>query len=278
MLSINVNGRLLDLSSPKVMGIVNVTPDSFYTSSRVGDEAALRCRVEQMRAEGADMIDIGACSTRPGADTVAPDEEMKRLEWALKTVCSEWPEAIISVDTFRSEVAKMSVEEYGAAIVNDISAGDLDGNMFDTVARMRVPYIIMHMKGRPATMQQAPKYDDVVSEVVMYLAGKVAALRERGVADIIIDPGFGFGKTLEHNYELLAHLSALHELECPLLVGMSRKSMVYRLLEQTPEEALNGTTVVNTMALLQGANILRVHDVRAAMEAVRICEKMKEQQ
>ena len=203
---------------------------------------------------------------------------MKRLEWALKTVCSEWPEAIISVDTFRSEVAKMSVEEYGAAIVNDISAGDLDGNMFDTVARMRVPYIIMHMKGRPATMQQAPKYDDVVSEVVMYLAGKVAALRERGVADIIIDPGFGFGKTLEHNYELLAHLSALHELECPLLVGMSRKSMVYRLLEQTPEEALNGTTVVNTMALLQGANILRVHDVRAAVEAVRICEKMKEQQ
>lgn len=278
MLSINVNGRLLDLSSPKVMGIVNVTPDSFYTSSRVGDEAVLRCRVEQMRAEGADMIDIGACSTRPGADTVAPDEEMKRLEWALKTVCSEWPEAIISVDTFRSEVAKMSVEEYGAAIVNDISAGDLDGNMFDTVARMRVPYIIMHMKGRPATMQQAPKYDDVVSEVVMYLAGKVAALRERGVADIIIDPGFGFGKTLEHNYELLAHLSALHELECPLLVGMSRKSMVYRLLEQTPEEALNGTTVVNTMALLQGANILRVHDVRAAVEAVRICEKMKEQQ
>lgn len=278
MLSINVNGRLLDLSSPKVMGIVNVTPDSFYTLSRVGDEAALRCRVEQMRAEGADMIDIGACSTRPGADTVAPDEEMKRLEWALKTVCSEWPEAIISVDTFRSEVAKMSVEEYGAAIVNDISAGDLDGNMFDTVARMRVPYIIMHMKGRPATMQQAPKYDDVVSEVVMYLAGKVAALRERGVADIIIDPGFGFGKTLEHNYELLAHLSALHELECPLLVGMSRKSMVYRLLEQTPEEALNGTTVVNTMALLQGANILRVHDVRAAVEAVRICEKMKEQQ
>ena len=278
MLSINVNGRLLDLSSPKVMGIVNVTPDSFYTLSRVGDEAALRCRVEQMRAEGADMIDIGACSTRPGADTVAPDEEMKRLEWALKTVCSEWPEAIISVDTFRSEVAKMSVEEYGAAIVNDISAGDLDGNMFDTVARMRVPYIIMHMKGRPATMQQAPKYDDVVSEVVMYLAGKVAALRERGVADIIIDPGFGFGKTLEHNYELLAHLSALHELGCPLLVGMSRKSMVYRLLEQTPEEALNGTTVVNTMALLQGANILRVHDVRAAVEAVRICEKMKEQQ
>ena len=278
MLSINVNGRLLDLSSPKVMGIVNVTPDSFYTLSRVGDEAALRCRVEQMRAEGADMIDIGACSTRPGADVVAPDEEMKRLEWALKTVCSEWPEAIISVDTFRSEVAKMSVEEYGAAIVNDISAGDLDGNMFDTVARMRVPYIIMHMKGRPATMQQAPKYDDVVSEVVMYLAGKVAALRERGVADIIIDPGFGFGKTLEHNYELLAHLSALHELECPLLVGMSRKSMVYRLLEQTPEEALNGTTVVNTMALLQGANILRVHDVRAAVEAVRICEKMKEQQ
>ena len=278
MLSINVNGRLLDLSSPKVMGIVNVTPDSFYTSSRVGDEAALRCRVEQMRAEGADMIDIGACSTRPGADTVASDEEMKRLEWALKTVCSEWPEAIISVDTFRSEVAKMSVEEYGAAIVNDISAGDLDGNMFDTVARMRVPYIIMHMKGRPATMQQAPKYDDVVSEVVMYLAGKVAALRERGVADIIIDPGFGFGKTLEHNYELLAHLSALHELECPPLVGMSRKSMVYRLLEQTPEEALNGTTVVNTMALLQGANILRVHDVRAAVEAVRICEKMKEQQ
>lgn len=266
------------MSSPKVMGIVNVTPDSFYTLSRVGDEAALRCRVVQMRAEGADMIDIGACSTRPGADTVAPDEEMKRLEWALKTVCSEWPEAIISVDTFRSEVAKMSVEEYGAAIVNDISAGDLDGNMFDTVARMRVPYIIMHMKGRPATMQQAPKYDDVVSEVVMYLAGKVAALRERGVADIIIDPGFGFGKTLEHNYELLAHLSALHELECPLLVGMSRKSMVYRLLEQTPEEALNGTTVVNTMALLQGANILRVHDVRAAVEAVRICEKMKEQQ
>lgn len=278
MLSINVNGRLLDLSSPKVMGIVNVTPDSFYTSSRVGDEAVLRCRVEQMRAEGADMIDIGACSTRPGADVVAPDEEMKRLEWALKTVCSEWPEAIISVDTFRSEVAKMSVEEYGAAIVNDISAGDLDGNMFDTVARMRVPYIIMHMKGRPSTMQQAPKYADVVSEVVMYLAGKVAALRERGVADIIIDPGFGFGKTLEHNYELLAHLSALHELECPLLVGMSRKSMVYRLLEQTPEEALNGTTVVNTMALLQGANILRVHDVRAAVEAVRICEKMKEQQ
>ena len=274
MYQINVNGRLLDLSSPKVMGIVNVTPDSFFSPSRAMAEADLRRRVSGMIADGAAILDIGAYSTRPGADVVSTEEEMARLRWALQIINSETPDAILSIDTFRSEVAQRCVEEYGAAIINDISAGDLDSRMYDTVARLCVPYIIMHMKGTPATMQASPEYDDVVREVMLYLAKKVSLLRDKGIADIIIDPGFGFGKTLDHNYQLLAHLSELRELQCPLLVGVSRKSMVYRLLDSTPEDALNGTTVVNTIALLQGANILRVHDVHVAVEAVHICDKM----
>lgn len=273
--TINVNGVLMDLAKPRVMGILNVTPDSFYADSRYQSESEIAARIEQLHAEGADMIDVGAYSSRPGASDVSAAEEMGRMRKALDVLKRTWPEAIVSVDTFRAEVARMCVEEYGAAIINDISAGRLDAEMFPTIAQLRVPYIMMHMQGLPQDMQQKPLYTDLLKEVMLYFAKKIQQLHDLGVKDIILDPGFGFGKTLEHNYELLACLEEFRLFELPVLVGMSRKSMIYNLLENSPAEALNGTTVLNTAALLKGANILRVHDVKPAKEAIRLIEKMR---
>ena len=273
--SLNVNGRLLDLSTPQVMGILNVTPDSFYAGSRSRTEAEIAARACQILDEGASIIDIGAYSSRPNAEHISPEEEMQRLRTGLEILNRNHPDAIISVDTFRAEVARQCVEEYGAAIINDISAGEMDEQMFPTVARLNVPYIMMHMQGTPQNMQKEPHYENLLKEVFMYFARKVRQLRDLGMKEIILDPGFGFGKTLEHNYELMAHLEEFGIFELPLLVGVSRKSMIYRLFGATPQEALNGTTVLDTVALMKGADILRVHDVREAVEAVRLIEKLK---
>ncbi|MGM9675491.1 MAG: dihydropteroate synthase [Bacteroidaceae bacterium] len=268
--SIRVGGRLMDLSTPKVMGILNVTPDSFYADSRKQSEADIARRVEQIMDEGGDIIDVGAYSSRPGAADVTAQEEMERLARALRIIRRLAPGAVVSIDTFRAGVARCCVEDYGAHIINDISGGEMDADMFSTVASLQVPYILMHMQGTPQTMQSQPSYQDVVIEVMQSLGKRASLLHEMGVCDVILDPGFGFGKTLQHNYQLLSRLSQLHELHLPLLVGVSRKSMIYNLLGCTPQEALGGTTVVHTIALLQGAHILRVHDVKAATEAVRI--------
>ncbi len=274
-LSVNVNGTLLDLSTPCVMGILNVTPDSFYADSRMCTESEIARRGRQIIEEGAKIIDIGAYSSRSNAVDISPQEEMERLRKGLRVLAKECPGAIVSVDTFRADVARMCVEEYGVAIVNDIAAGEMDTDMFRTVAGLNVPYIMMHMKGTPQTMQQQPHYDNLLVEVFQYFAKKIQQLRDLGLKDIILDPGFGFGKTLEHNYELLAHLEEFRLFELPLLVGVSRKSMIYRLLGTTPQESLNGTTVLDTICLLKGAHILRVHDVREAVENVRIVEAMR---
>jgi dihydropteroate synthase len=273
---INVGGRLMDLSRPQVMGILNVTPDSFYGASRHTTEEGIAERVRQIVEEGATIIDVGAYSSRPGADDVSEAEEMERLRLALKVVRSECPDAVVSVDTFRSGVARMCVEEYGADIINDISGGEMDEAMFQTVAQLGVPYVLMHMKGTPADMQSNPHYDNLVGEVVAYFAERVQRLRDLGQKDIILDLGFGFGKTIDHNYELFSQMGMFADLfGLPMLVGVSRKSMIYRLLGSDPSDALNGTTALNAMALMSGANILRVHDVRECVEAVRLFEKMK---
>lgn len=272
--TLNVRGRLLDLSEPQVMGILNVTPDSFYAESRMKTEEAIRRRVRQIVEEGGSMIDVGAYSSRPGADDVSADEEMARLKRGIKIVREEAPEIPVSVDTFRADVAKMCIEELGADIINDISGGELDKEMFHTVAKLGVPYILMHMKGTPQTMQEAPHYDDLMKEVMLYFSEKIQQLRDLGQKDIILDPGYGFAKTLDHNYELLVHQEMLSIFELPLLVGVSRKSMIYKLLGCTPDEALNGTTALNTIALQKGASILRVHDVKEAVEVVRIVTKL----
>ena len=274
--SLNLKGRLVTIDHPWVMGIVNITPDSFYSGSRITDEHALEERVGQMLADGADVIDVGACSTRPGSRSVDAHGEMDRLQWALAVIRRVAPDAVISVDTYRAEVAKRCVEEWGADIINDISGGTIDGEMFSTIARLRVPYVLMHMRGTPETMSTLTDYDDVTADVLEWMGRRIDRLRQSGVDDIIVDPGFGFAKTLEQNYELLARLEAFHALEAPILVGISRKRMIYMPLETTPEAALNGTTVINTMALMQGAHILRVHDVRAAVEAVRLVSLMRE--
>lgn len=275
--TINVGGRLVTLDRPLVMGILNVTPDSFYAASRKQDDEAIIARARAIIDEGGDIIDIGAYSSRPGADDVPADEEMKRLRHALALIRAEVGDAVCSVDTFRADVARMCVEEHGVAIINDIAAGELDNRMFDTVARLRVPYVMMHMKGTPRDMQDNPSYDkDIIEEVTVYFARKINQLHDKGVADIIIDPGFGFGKTLDDNYRLMAHLDFFKHLDCPLLVGVSRKSMICKLLGTTPDNALNGTTVLDTVALLKGADILRVHDVRQAAEAINIVSKIRQ--
>ena len=274
---INVKGQLLDLSIPQVMGILNVTPDSFYAGSRMQTEEDIAARARQIIDEGAAIIDIGAYSSRPNAEHISAEEEMNRLRTGLEILNRNHPEAIISVDTFRADVAAQCVNEYGVAIINDIAAGEMDDRMFQTVAGLGVPYIMMHMQGTPQNMQQNPHYDNLLKEVFMYFARKVQQLRDLGVKDIILDPGFGFGKTVEHNYELLAHLEEFRIFELPLLAGVSRKSMIYRLLGTTPQEALNGTTVLDTICLLKGADILRVHDVREAVETVKIVEAMKKE-
>lgn len=275
--TIRVNGQLMNLSTPKVMGILNVTPDSFYAGSRKETTSDIAYRVEQIITEGADMIDIGAYSSRPNAEHVSTKEEMVRLRKGLEIIREVAPEAIVSVDTFRADVASMCVEEYGAALINDISGGQMDERMFDTVARLNVPYIMMHMQGTPQDMQLHIHYNHLRMEIMQYFALKVQELYARGVKDIIIDPGFGFGKTLAHNYKLFKHLEDFKLFGLPLLVGISRKSMIYKLLDSSPEEALNGTTVLNTIALTKGADILRVHDVKACVEAVRIFNQMNEQ-
>lgn len=273
--TINVNGQLMELQSPQVMGILNITPDSFYAGSRKQTEADILSRTRQILEEGASIIDIGAYSSRPNADHISPDDEMQRLRTALHLINRDFPDAVISIDTFRADVARMCVEEYGAAIINDISAGRMDEQMFTTIAQLGVPYIIMHMQGTPQDMQTNPHYENLLKEVFFYFSEKVQRLRDLGVKDIILDPGFGFGKTLEHNYQLMNHLEEFSVFDLPLLVGISRKSMIYKLLGNTPEEALNGTSILNTIALLKGANLLRVHDVKAATEAIAIVQKMK---
>ncbi len=269
--NINVGGRLLDFRKPRVMGILNVTPDSFFADSRKQSERDIRDRAEQIVREGAAIIDVGAYSSRPGADDVSAKEEMERLRLGLSAVRNTCPNAIVSVDTFRSDVARMCVEEYGVGIINDISGGEMDKDMFATVAKLGVVYVLMHMQGTPQSMQDSPQYGNVALEVARYLAERVQRLRDLGQKDIILDPGFGFGKTLRHNYELLESLDYIKDMtQLPLLVGVSRKSMVYKPLGISPEEALNGTTVLNTMALMKGADVLRVHDVKACAEAVEL--------
>lgn len=261
--TLNVQGRLLNLSTPQVMGILNLTPDSFYAASRVEKEESVRMRVRQIVDEDGAMIDVGACSTRPGAEAVDAKEEMRRLRNGMKAVREEAPDAIVSIDTFRADVAKMAVEELGADIVNDVSGGLLDERMFNTVTQLGVPYIL--------TDAQSTNMKDMM----LYFASKVQQLRDLGQKDIILDPGYGFGKTLEENYLLLNQQEMLNIFELPLLVGVSRKSMIYRLLECTPNEALNGTSVLNTIALTKGTSILRVHDVKAAVEVVSIIQKLQ---
>lgn len=275
-LTLNLSGRLVSLEKPLVMGIVNVTPDSFFAGSRIDGAKALRARLDTLVREGAALADLGAYSSRPGAEEVSPEEERRRLRPALQILRDEYPDLPISVDTFRSDVARMAVEEYGASMINDISGGGLDPAMYRTMAELQVPYILMHMKGDPKTMQQQASYSDVTLEVIDYFAQRVGQLLELGVHDIILDPGFGFSKTTAQNYELLAQLGSLVEaFTQPLLVGVSRKSMIYRPLGITPEEALSGTTFLHALALERGAKILRVHDVRPAVEAVQLYEELR---
>lgn len=273
---INVNGKLMDLAQPQVMGILNVTPDSFYAASRKHTELDIKQRALQIIDEGGTIIDVGAYSSRSNAKHITTEEEMDRLHFGLKIINETIPNAVISVDTFRADVARMCVEEHGVAIINDIATGQMDENMFETISDLNVPYIIMHMQGTPQTMQKNPHYDNLLKEVLEYFAHKVGRLQELGVKDIILDPGFGFGKTVTHNYELLAALDEFSIFDLPILVGVSRKSMIYNLLDISPDEALNGTSVINALSLERGANILRVHDVKEAVEVVRIVNKMKE--
>jgi len=275
-ITLNLKGELIDLSSPQVMGILNLTPDSFYGTSRVNSVDAALQRVENCLEEGASFIDIGAYSSRPGADEVTTEEELQRMIPAVEAISKRFPEAKLSIDTFRAKVAKESIEA-GAHLINDISGGELDEKMFETVADLNVPYILMHMKGDPKTMQKNPVYENIGLEVVDYFAKKVSRLKKLGVHDIILDPGFGFAKTVAHNYQLLNQLEHLDLFGLPVLVGFSRKSMIYKFLGITPETALNGTTVLNTLALQKGATILRVHDVRAAAECIALVEKMQAQ-
>ena len=272
---INVNGKLMDVSHPQVMGILNVTPDSFYVESRKQTDDAIINRIHQIQEEGAAIIDIGAYSSRPGAMHLSVEEEMHRLRKGLQLIHSHAPQAIVSVDTFRADVAKMCVEEYGVAIINDISGGQMDQQMFPTIVQLGVPYIIMHMQGTPQDMQLCPQYDHLLKEIFYYFSEKIQRLRDMGAKDIILDPGFGFGKTLEHNYTLMNHLEEFQVFDVPILVGISRKSMIYKTLNNSPEEALNGTTALHAIALQKGANFLRVHDVKAAVEVIQITEKLK---
>lgn len=272
---INVRGSLMDLSVPKVMGIINVTPDSFYGKSRLTDEDDIITVATEMIEDGADILDVGGYSTRPGADEISYEEERGRVITAVKIIARELPEAVISVDTFRSEIAREAVLEYGASIINDISGGETDPEMFRTVEKLKVPYILMHMQGVPGTMQHNPVYDDVVADILKWFGERITRLQSMGVADIIIDPGFGFGKTAAHNFEMLRRLGEFSVSGLPLLAGISRKSMIWRTLDITPEDALTGTIVLNTVALMKGADILRVHDVKEAVEAVKLIERLR---
>jgi dihydropteroate synthase len=274
--TIQLNGRLIRLDQPVVMGILNLTPDSFYDGGRYQSEKAVLLRAEEILEQGGLIIDVGAISTRPGAAAVSTEEEISRLLPSVKSIRSHFPQVLLSVDSYRSEVITRVVDETGGCIVNDISGGMLDDKMFETVARLGIPYILMHMQGTPQTMQQSPSYQDVVKDILLELSEKVNTLKLMGVNDIIVDPGFGFGKNLEHNYELLNRLDSFRLFELPLLVGLSRKTMIWKLLGITPDASLNGTTVLNTLALMGGANILRVHDVREAVETISLVSKLKQ--
>lgn len=274
MMTINCKGNLIDFTIPKVMGILNVTPDSFFDGGKYKNEQAILSQTAKMLADGATFIDVGAYSSKPGAKQVSEVEELARIIPVIKLLVRNFPSIIISVDTFRSEVAKQSVQA-GAALINDISGGVLDAKMFETVAKLQVPYIMMHMQGTPQNMQLNPVYTDIVKEVTLFFATQLAKLRALKVNDVIIDVGFGFGKTTAHNYELLQKLAFFESLEVPILTGISRKSMLYKLLDILPADALNATTVANTIALLNGTNILRVHDVKQAVEAVKIVKQVQ---
>ncbi len=277
-LTIRISGVLYDLSEPRVMGILNYTPDSFYDGGRYPDSAAVIDSVERMIEEGADFVDVGAVSSRPGASRVSKKEEIIRLSCVLGIIRSRFPDLIISVDTFRSEAAKIAVREFGAGMINDISCGNLDKRMLETIADLQVPYVAMHMQGTPQTMQENPEYGDVVNDVIRFFAEKVHMMRHLGINDIIIDPGFGFGKTLEHNYILAGRLEEFGMLNLPVLAGFSRKSMICNELGVSPAEALAGTIALNAVALLKGANILRVHDVREARDTIKVVGRLKNMQ
>lgn len=273
-MTINCRGQLIDLTSPKVMGILNVTPNSFYDGNRYNSEKLILNQVEKMLAEGATFIDVGAHSSKPNAALVSPEEEANRLIPVLKVVLKHFPDTILSIDTFRSTIAKMSLD-CGAAMVNDISAGTLDKNMFKVVSEYLVPFVMMHMRGTPQTMNSLTNYDAIVKELIFYFSERIAVARSYGIIDLIIDPGFGFAKTLDQNYEVLQKLDLLQNLDLPILVGVSRKSMAYKPINATADEALNATSVLHTIALTKGASLLRVHDVKEAVECVKLYEKLK---
>ncbi len=274
--SLNCRGKLLDLSTPAVMGILNITPDSFYDGGKYMDTKSILDRVSLIITQGADILDIGAMSSRPGSQTLEQNIEIERLSQALEIIRKSFPEIIISIDTFRPEVARKMISDFEVNIINDIKAGGDDERMFQVISDFKVPYIIMHMLGEPGTMQYNPEYKDVVDDILYYLANKTTTLRKFGINDIIIDPGFGFGKTLDHNYKLIANLSLFKILELPILVGISRKSMISKLLNIIPDKTLNGTTALNMYALTQGASILRVHDVGEAVETRNIFCKIRD--
>ena len=272
---INIRGVLLDLEIPKVMGILNITPDSFYTGSRyIADEEILKAAIE-MLDDGADILDVGGYSSRPGAKDISPEEESKRVLKAIKLINRELPQAIISVDTFRADVARQAVVECGASMINDISGGDADNKMFSVLENLNVPYIMMHMKGNPGTMQNNPVYEDVVADILKWFGERIFKLKSAGVKDLIIDPGFGFGKTIDQNFELLKRLGDFSIAGLPVLVGVSRKSMIWKTLNITADVALNGTTALNAVVLFNGADILRVHDVKEAVQTVKLVRKVK---
>ena len=272
-MTINCKGLLVDLSTPKVMGILNVTPNSFFDGGKYKNETEILSQVEKMLLDGATFIDIGAYSSKPNAEFVSEQEEISRIVPVVDLILKHFPETIISIDTFRSEVARASIES-GAAIINDIAAGNLDDKMLETIAKYNVPYIMMHMRGNPQTMQTLTDYDDIVKEMLFYFSEKIALARSFGINDLIIDPGFGFAKTIAQNYEVFQKMELFNMLELPLLVGISRKSMIYKTIDTTIETALNGTTVLNTLALTKGAKILRVHDVKEAVECVTLFNKI----
>lgn len=273
-LTINCGGEILNLSTPRIMGILNITPDSFYDGGKFSSEEQIKNKIEQMLDEGCDIIDVGAYSSRPGAENISEKEELSRLKPVLEMIRNHFPDIIISVDTFRSGIANYVIENFNVEIINDISSGDMDSEMFDVIAQYRIPYIMMHMQGTPQNMQKNPQYENVVKEVIRYFAEKTEQLKLLGVNDLIIDPGFGFGKTIDHNYQLLKHLDDFKIFELPILAGLSRKSMIYKVLNKSSsDEALNGTSVLNTLAILGGANILRVHDVKQARETIELTQK-----
>ncbi len=275
-MTINCKGQLIDLTTPKVMGILNVTPNSFYDGGMYKSSSEMLTKVGKMISDGATFIDVGAYSSKPSAEYVSEEEELQRIIPIINLILEYYPEALLSVDTFRSEVAKVCIEN-GAAMINDISAGNLDDKMMETIAKYNVPYIMMHMRGTPETMQKMTSYDDIVKEILFYFSEKIAKARSFGINDLIIDPGFGFAKTLDQNYEVLQKMELFEILELPLLAGFSRKSMIYKTLQSSAGDALNGTTVLNTVALTKGSKILRVHDVKEAMECVTLFNKINNQ-